>query len=143
MQNEIIIRILSEIPQVKWEVFSKHSKVTYTDKNVQIRPIQNEEFITSIVNCTGILCGAGFESPAEALYLQKKLMVIPMKGQYEQQCNAAALNKLGVPVLRSFKLDYLNQIKNWVELPQNISVSYPDITEEIIDKLIADNIKPS
>lgn len=139
--DEIIIRILNEIPQVNWEVFSKHSKVKYNEKNVQIRPIQNEAFITSIVNCTGILCGAGFESPAEALFLQKKLMVIPMKGQYEQQCNAAALNKLGVPVLKSFKLDYLNQIKNWVDLPQNISVNYPDITEQIINKLIADNIK--
>jgi uncharacterized protein (TIGR00661 family) len=87
------------------------------------------------------LCGAGFESPAEALYLQKKLMVIPMKGQYEQQCNAAALNQLGVPVLKTLKIDYLNQIKNWVDLPQNISVDYPDITEEIIDKLIADQMK--
>jgi hypothetical protein len=62
-------------------------------------------------------------------------MVIPMKGQYEQQCNAAALNQLGVPVLKTLKIDYLNQIKNWVDLPQNISVDYPDITEEIIDKV--------
>ena len=139
--DEIIIRILSEIPQVNWEVFSKHSKVLFKEKNVQICPIENDKFIASIVNCTGILCGAGFESPAEALFLQKKLMVIPMKGQYEQQCNAAALNKLGVPVLKTLKIDYLNQIKNWVDLPQHINVNYPDITEEIIDKLIAENTK--
>jgi len=139
--DEILIRILSEIPQVNWEVFSKHTTVFYTEKNVQICPIENDKFITSIVNCTGILCGAGFESPAEALFLQKKLMVIPMKGQYEQQCNAAALNQLGVPVLKTLKIDYVNQIKNWVDLPQNITVNYPDITEEIIDKLIAENTK--
>jgi len=139
--DEILIRILSEIPQVNWQVFSKHSKEMYIEKNVHIRPIENEAFIKSIVNCTGILCGAGFESPAEALFLQKKLMVIPMKGQYEQQCNAAALNKLGIPVLKKLKIDYLNQIKNWVDLPQNIKVNYPDITEEIIDKLIADQMK--
>jgi len=139
--DETLIRILSEIPQVNWEVFSKHSKVLYKEKNVQIHPIENEKFITSIVNCTGILCGAGFESPAEALYLKKKLMVIPMKGQYEQQCNAAALHKLGVPVIKTLKIDYLNQIKKWVELPQNININYPDITEEIIDKLIAENTK--
>ena len=138
--DEIIIRILNKIPQVNWEVFSKHSKVMYTEKNVQIHPIENEKFITSIVNCTGILCGAGFESPAEALFLQKKLMVIPMKGQYEQQCNAAALYKLGVPVLKTLKIEYLHQIKNWVDLQQNINVNYPDITEEIINKLIADNM---
>jgi len=44
---------------------------------------------------TGVFCGAGFETPAEAMFLKKKLMVIPMKGQYEQQCNAAALEEIG------------------------------------------------
>jgi hypothetical protein len=35
-----------------------------------------------------------FETPAEALFLGKKLLVIPMTGQYEQECNAAALAAL-------------------------------------------------
>ncbi len=47
-----------------------------------------------------MLCGAGFETPAEALFLGKKLMVIPMKGQYEQHINAASLKELGIPVLK-------------------------------------------
>ena len=134
-----IIRILSEIKNIEWQVFSKHSRSNYREENVHIRPIENDAFIRSLVSCTGILCGAGFETPAEALFLKKKLLVIPMKGQYEQQCNAAAIATLGVPVLKSLKSKHLEKIKSWVANPQSIPVNYPDITENIIDQLIQEN----
>ena len=53
-------------------------------------------FNQSLIHCTGIITGGGFETPAEALHLGKKLMAIPIRGQYEQQCNAAALKEMGV-----------------------------------------------
>jgi uncharacterized protein (TIGR00661 family) len=134
-----IIKVLSSVKNIEWKVFSKHSKDTYREKNVQIRPIENDAFINSLLTCTGILCGAGFETPAEALYLKKKLLVIPMKGQYEQQCNAAALETLGVPVLKSLKNKYLDKIKTWTEKEQSIPVVYPDVTETIIDMVIREN----
>jgi uncharacterized protein (TIGR00661 family) len=135
-----IIRVLSEIKNIEWQVFSKHTKSTYRNENVFVRPIENNAFIESMIRCTGILCGAGFETPAEALFLKKKLLVIPMKGQYEQQCNAAALAGLGVPVLKSLKEKHLDKIKNWTRIPQSIPVLYPDITEKIIDRVIRENI---
>lgn len=135
-----IIRVLSEIKKIEWQVFSKHSKKTYRDGNISICPIENDAFVESMIHCTGILCGAGFETPAEALYLKKKLLVIPMKGQYEQQCNAAALAALDVPVLKSLKEKYLEKIKLWTELPQIIPVHYPDMTEKIIEMLIRENM---
>jgi uncharacterized protein (TIGR00661 family) len=135
-----IIRVLSEIKNIEWQVFSKHSKETYRNGNLFIRPIENDAFIESLLACTGILCGAGFETPAEALFLKKKLLVIPMKGQYEQQCNAAALATLGVPVLKSLKGKHLDKIKSWTGNPQSIPVLYPDITEKIIDMVIREDI---
>jgi uncharacterized protein (TIGR00661 family) len=134
--DERIIKVLSEVKEVEWEVFSKHSKNSYRIKNVHIKPVNNEQFIESLIHCKGILCGAGFETPAEALFLQKKLMVIPMKGQYEQQCNAAALEKIGVPVIKNLKRKRIKEILYWVETDQNIPVDYPDETEEIIDRLL-------
>jgi uncharacterized protein (TIGR00661 family) len=89
-----------------------------------------------MVTSKGILCGAGFETPAEALYLGKKLMVIPMKGQYEQQCNSAALKELGVPVIKSLKNKHLDKLRQWVDIDNKIEVNYPDITEQIIDQLL-------
>jgi uncharacterized protein (TIGR00661 family) len=134
--DERIIKILTKIEQVEWQVFSKHTKNEYSHKNVIIQPINNEAFIDSLIQCRGILCGAGFETPAEALYLKKKLMVIPMKGQYEQQCNAAALDKMGVPVIKNLKTKRINQIQEWVSADQSIPVHYPNITEAMIDDLI-------
>lgn len=134
-----IIRNLSVMKDIQWEVFSKHSRQTYRHGNIYIRPIENDAFIESFISCTGILCGAGFETPAEALYLRKKLLVIPMKGQYEQQCNAAALAGMGVPVLKSLKEKHQKKIRAWIDHPQFIPVNYPDITEEIIDRVLEEN----
>jgi uncharacterized protein (TIGR00661 family) len=135
-EDKRIIKVLGEIKNVNWQVFSKHTHKEYNEKNVHIRPVTNDAFIESLIHCTGILCGAGFETPAEALFLKKKLMVIPMKGQYEQQCNAAALETMGIPVLKSLKQKHVDKIAKWTASKTLISVNYPDITEKIINNII-------
>jgi uncharacterized protein (TIGR00661 family) len=134
--DERIIKVLGEIKNVNWQVFSKHSKKEYKEKNIHIRPVNNDDFIESLITSTGILCGAGFETPAEALYLKKKLMAIPMKGQYEQQCNAAALKTMGVPVIKTLKKKHLDKIQAWVDGKQFIAVNYSNSTERIINMII-------
>jgi uncharacterized protein (TIGR00661 family) len=134
--DERLVEILSMVENVQWQVFSKHNKKSFHSKNVWIRPINNEEFIDSMTRASGIFCGAGFETPAEALFLKKKLMVIPMKGQYEQQCNAEALKNLGVPVIKSLKKKHLQKIINWVSSGKVIPVNYPDDTEKILNDII-------
>lgn len=138
-----IIKVLSTVKNTRWEVFSKHSKKEYTDKNVHIRPVNNDAFINSMISCAGILCGAGFETPAEALFLKKKLMVIPMKGQYEQQCNTAALETMSIPVLKSLKLKHVEKIEKWVKGKNHLSVNYPNITAKIINQLVKKHATPA
>ncbi|WP_435525387.1 glycosyltransferase family protein, partial [Chryseobacterium indoltheticum] len=65
--------------------------------NVEIFPIDEIQYLKYFENCDGILCNAGFETPAEALFMDKKLFVIPIHNQYEQECNACALDKMGIP----------------------------------------------
>lgn len=89
-----------------------------------------------MASAAGVLCGAGFETPAEALFMKKKLMVIPMKGQHEQHCNAAALREMGVPVMKSLKLENVDKIMGWIEKGAIIEVDYPDETEKIIKKIL-------
>jgi uncharacterized protein (TIGR00661 family) len=134
--DEKIIKMLSEFPDIKWEVFSKHTKESYIKNNISISCINNEKFIESMAESTGVLCGAGFETPAEALFLKKKLMVIPMKKQFEQQCNAEALKYMGVPVIKNLKQKQIPKIKAWLESTTIIDVNYPNITEKIIDTII-------
>lgn len=134
-----LLQILSGVKNVHWEVFSKHNKKEKITGNVAIYPINNEAFVQSMASSSGILCGAGFETPAEALFMKKKLMVIPMKGQYEQQCNTAALKEMGVPVIKSLKKKYLKEIREWVKSDAVIAVDYPDMTEAIIDQLLKES----
>lgn len=131
-----LLKNLKKFKTIQWDVFSKHNKKVIKEDNITIQPINNEAFIKSMANCAGVLCGAGFETPAEALFLKKKLLVIPMKTQYEQQCNAAALKVMGVPVIKSLKSKHHSVIKDWLEYGKVIPVTYPDITEEVIDTLI-------
>jgi len=134
--DERIIKVLKTARDVDWQIFSKHSKKPFVQKNFSIKPISNDAFIKSLVTSNGILCGAGFETPAEALFLKKKLLVIPMKNQYEQHCNAAALEDMGVDVLKSLKKKYVPQINEWIKSSKIIPVNYPDITESILNMII-------
>tara|TARA_R110002167_G_scaffold25714_9_gene89002 strand:- start:871 stop:1683 length:813 start_codon:yes stop_codon:yes gene_type:complete len=80
--DEKILGILQQLKGVEWQVFSKHNRKATVYGNISFRPITNKAFVESMAGSKGILCGAGFETPSEAIYMQKKLMVIPMKGQY-------------------------------------------------------------
>ena len=131
-----LIKKLSHFKNVHWDVFSKHNRKPFQIKNVSVQPIHNERFISSMASSEGILCGAGFETPAEALFMKKKLLVVPMKHQYEQQLNAAALSQMGVPVIKNLDDKYDSVIRNWIDSNSVINVDYPNRTQEIIDRII-------
>jgi uncharacterized protein (TIGR00661 family) len=136
--DERLVETLSQVGgDVQWQVFSKHNKEPRRVGGVSLQPVNNDAFIRSMASCRGILCGAGFETPAEALYLRKKLLVVPMKNQYEQYCNAAALKTMGVPVIKNLKHKHVPTIREWVQRGQPVPVDYPDQTEAIIDRVIA------
>jgi len=136
-----LIKKLSHFENINWHIFSKQSKVTYQVGNLIIKPITNDEFVSDMAKSKGVLCGAGFETPAEALFLNKKLMVIPMKGQYEQQCNAAALELMGVPVINNLKEKQFEKIGKWLESDEKVIVNYPDQTRMVIRKILETNVK--
>jgi len=135
-----LLKSLLRFDQVQWDVFSKHNRVPFSLKNVNVQPINNQKFVESMASCHGILCGAGFETPAEALFLGKKLMVVPMKNQYEQHLNAAALMQMGVPVIKNLKSKNYEAIERWINTDQGVKVSYPDNTQEIVDKILATHL---
>lgn len=133
--DEKIHKVLSKIPQVNWQVFSKHTDKDYILDNIQFQKVNLEKFEKSLLSCTGIICGAGFETPAEALFLNKKLLVIPMKGQYEQQCNAQSLKEIGITTLKKLNLKRLEDIIAWVIFTSPTHIEYQDETSKIVDDI--------
>lgn len=135
-----IIKKLSKVKKANWVVFSKNTKEVFTEGNVTVCPINNHQFLKALADCTGVLCGAGFETPAEAMFLGKKLMVIPMKNQYEQHCNAAALLQMDVPIVPALKKKYLSEIKQWVKSEERVCMYYPNQNGMLIDKILGEHI---
>ena len=131
-----LLKHLTKFEGAKWEVFSKHNSKSLRYKNVSINPINSDAFVKSMASSEGVLCGAGFETPAEALYLGKKVLVIPMKNQYEQHLNAAALEKMGIPVIKSLKKKFEYDIELWLNDNNPITVDYPNHTMSIIETIV-------
>lgn len=124
-----LVRLFMEIPGTPFHIFSKHVKRPYHIGRISVYPIDNKNFVESIVTGSGAICGAGFETPAEVLYLGKKLLVVPMKSQYEQQCNAAALKQLGVPVVKKMKRKSIKKIQEWLGQPP-LEIQFPEDAAE-------------
>lgn len=131
-----LVPLLMKVTNVRWHIFSKHAKKPYHIGKLSVYPVNKDEFAASVLSCKGILCGAGFETPAEALYLGKKLMVVPMKKQYEQYYNAAALKDIGVPVLKNVKKKRLDKIREWIESDKLVEIDYKNTTREAIEKAL-------
>jgi len=140
--DKILVKYLSQVTDVEWHIFSKRQKTHHQSGNIQIFPVSNEEFNKSMASCEGLLTGGGFEGPAEALFLKKKILMIPMSGQYEQQCNALAASKMGVPVIHSIDDDFVPQINHWLADDKKIEVNFPDETAQIVDNMIKAYAKP-
>jgi uncharacterized protein (TIGR00661 family) len=128
-----LVPILTKFPFIRWHVFSKHTRKAYHIGKLSVFPINAEDFVASMSSAAGVLCGAGFETPAEALYMKKKLLVVPMKRQYEQHLNAAALKLLGIPVLKKVSKKYLAEIEDWICSDRVVDVNYSDSTLKAVE----------
>ncbi len=133
--DKLLLKLLSSIQHVNWQIFSKREKEAYTIGNVSVLPIDNDKYNKSVASSTGLLTGGGFEAPAEALFLGKKVLVVPMNGQYEQACNAEALRRMGVPVLKTIDEQSIGFIKEWTENNNVVKVNFPDNLDSVIEKL--------
>jgi uncharacterized protein (TIGR00661 family) len=127
---------LRPLKEFRWQVFSREVRQPVQDGNITYVPVSRGAFNKSLINCSAILTGAGFETPAEALYLGKKLMVIPIRGQYEQFCNAAALSRMGVPVLDALDEGFEGVFRSWMGLRKRPHLHLDYSTEAIVSYLM-------
>lgn len=134
--DDFIAPYLQQLPAVRFEVFSKKVKEKVQVGNISFLPISNEAFTNSMIHAAGVITGAGFETPAEALVLGKKLMCLPIRGQYEQLCNAAALQNFGVPVLSSIEQTFPDEICSWLQAAAPGKLELKHSTASIVSKVI-------
>lgn len=134
--DDKILEALKHFPKVEWQVFSKRAREVVTHGNVVFHPLDKASFEESVTSAAGIVSAAGFGTTTEALFMGKKLLVIPQKNQYEQACNAEALKGMGVTVIKSLKPKHHGKIHGWLDETVSAKVEYPDHTEQLVQDLL-------
>jgi uncharacterized protein (TIGR00661 family) len=124
---------LSSLTDLHFHWFLEGITGIYRDNNITYFPVDKDYFNESLLNCHGIITGGGFETPAEAMYLGKRLLSIPIRAQYEQQCNATALSGLGIPVLNDAATpQFPKQIMEWLSNEQPVIIQEANNLKETI-----------
>jgi uncharacterized protein (TIGR00661 family) len=124
-----------------FEVFSKEVDRIVCNQNITYFPITNDQFTSSLIRSYGIITAGGFETPAEAMYMNKKVLSIPIINHFEQECNGKALEKMGVMVLKKVDAFFGIYFKQWIENSKPIKLDLKHSTEDIVDILINTNNK--
>lgn len=116
-QEHCLLKAFAELKDLHFHWFLSGTQEITQKDNITFYPVNQELFNNSLIHCHGLITGGGFETPAEALYMGKRLMSIPIRNHYEQQCNAAALRKMGVVVLDDIDDSFADQILSWLKKP--------------------------
>jgi uncharacterized protein (TIGR00661 family) len=113
-------------------------------ENCIFKKRSTEGFLADLAGARGVIASAGFSLISECMYLKKKMLLLPLAGQYEQIINAQYIEKLGLgisaeklneTVLARF-LDTLNR-----PMPSDERIIWPDnerffkILQDILGKL--------
>jgi uncharacterized protein (TIGR00661 family) len=133
--------IFGKIKQREWHIFTPYTDTVIRKKNLILIPVNNTEFLSSLEGAEGLVTSAGFESCAEAMYLGKKLLTIPIQHQYEQYCNAAALKKMGVMVIPKISESLVEKISHWVEEDELVRLHEYSTGEDVV-KLLEERYSP-
>ncbi|AHF16077.1 glycosyltransferase family protein [Niabella soli] len=132
-----LTEIFSKFKEYRFEIFSRQSAAIHETGNIKFIPVDKKLFNKSMINCTELITGGGFETPAEALHLGKKIIAIPIRGQYEQCCNAAALKELGVLTLPRIDNDFVPIFEKWQNEYRPVRMDYSKTIPQSMERLFA------
>jgi uncharacterized protein (TIGR00661 family) len=133
--ESVLEKIFQPFRETQFHIFSKEIKQPVKKGNIIFLPVNKPLFNQSLIECNGIITGAGFETPAEALHLGKKLLAIPTRGQYEQQCNAAALKRMGVTCIEKIDRKFPAIFHQWLETKNTCPVNYSQTIPQVLENL--------
>jgi len=67
-------------------------------ENCTFKKRSTEGFLEDLAGARGVIASAGFSLISECMYLRKKMLLLPLAGQYEQIINAQYIEKLGLGI---------------------------------------------
>jgi uncharacterized protein (TIGR00661 family) len=138
--------VLGRFPHQRFHIygFDKHLDLG----NCLFKERSTDGFLADLASSRGVVASAGFSLISECLYLGKKMLLLPLAGQYEQLVNARYVEKLGLGVwakmldetVLSRFLDKLDE-----PMPQDGRILWPDNERffEVLAGILADLRTPA
>jgi uncharacterized protein (TIGR00661 family) len=134
--DDFLLNFFKQIPDLVFHIFSKNINKSKKQHNCFFYPTEQISFLESMRTSSGVICNAGFQTSSEVIYLGKRLLVIPIEGQYEQLCNVAALKKIGIYSLNKLNAESVSVIKSWLK-SKPIKMKFKNNLEDFLDKKIS------
>lgn len=119
--------VLGRFPHQQFHIygFDKHlerGNCTFKERSTQ-------GFLDDLASSRGVIASAGFSLISECLYLRKKMLLLPLAGQYEQLINARYVQKLELGAwAKSLNERILSRFMERLDepMPQDGHILWPD-----------------
>lgn len=134
--NDLLINEFSKVREVEWHIFSPSCPEVRQVGNVKIMPVGKDTFLKSLESCLGVVSSTGFETTSESMYLEKKLLTIPIKNQYEQLSNAAALELLGGVIVYDINHSFTDRLQKWLQHGKVLKLNEVSQEDILVQKII-------
>ncbi|MHC4104724.1 MAG: glycosyltransferase family protein [Planctomycetota bacterium] len=140
--QEQLQEILCKFGEQKFYIYGFQKDLEY--KNCIFKKRSTEGFLSDLAGAKGVIASAGFSLISECMHLKKKMLMLPLAGQYEQIINAHYIQKLGLGISAE-KLDevvliqFLDELDN--PIPDDKRIIWPDndrflgILQEVLNRL--------
>jgi len=140
-----LVETFTKYKEYKFIIFTSQTKNSYWNhSNIEIKPTNPYNFMYALLWCNGVITGGGFETVAEALYLNKPVFTIPIKGQYEQECNATAASKFDnvfkEPLSEEYLKEFMAATKRIGIHENNFKISTDEEVLQAIEHVLYDQI---
>ncbi len=140
--EEQLREVLCKFGGQKFYIYGFKKDLEY--KNCFFKKRSTEGFLADLAGAKGVIASAGFSLISECMYLKKKMLMLPLAGQYEQIINAHYIQKLGLGISAE-KLDedvlarFLDELDK--PMPDDERIIWPDnerffgILQEVLNRL--------
>jgi len=134
-----LLALLTPFRDYRFEVFHPVNKVQKMG-HIRVNPLSRDVFAKVQQRASGVITAAGFELPSEAMQRGQKLLIIPIKGQFEQESNALALQHMGRATVTYNPQKEI--LESWLHQPSHQPTRYPDVAFEVAKWLVNDRREP-
>jgi uncharacterized protein (TIGR00661 family) len=118
-----LLTILSAYPTQQFRIYGFNESERIA--NCTLLRTSTASFLQDLASCRGVIATAGFSLISECLHFRKKMLLLPIHGQYEQIINAFYAEKLGL-ALHCERFDAAT-VGEYLEVLDEPVTEHPDI----------------